>query len=278
MPCTEEHVFDNSYDFAIVNQHYWVNNWVTPEMVIQFKKPVYCIVTEVTSDENPTAMSPDFYTGYLVLNPVVKESTRVHAFCRPLEAFTPPQFISTEVPIIGSFGFATDGKKWHQIVEQVNSEFDRAIVRFNIPQGTYVQSHIHEANIRDIRELSQRAITKPGIMLEITHKEMTKTELIEWCAHNTINVFFYYRNTCGMSAVTDQAISSGRPLLVTTDPTFRHIHKYLRCYPEIGIRQAIAETGTGVKWMQKNWSSTAFVTKFENILRTSIGSQNVQIQ
>jgi hypothetical protein len=73
----------------------------------------------------------------------------------------------------------------------------------------------------------------------------------------------------GLSAVTDQAISSGRPLFVTNDRTFRHIHKYINCYPYIGIKKAIENTQEGILKMKEDWSSKNFLIKFEKILASS---------
>jgi hypothetical protein len=266
MEYSEEHTFNETYDFAVVNHHYWVNNWITQEMVQQFGKPVFCIVTEVTFGEHPMGMTPNFFTGYLVLDPSIKDTDNMWGFPRPLEQ-ADLVYKPTEIPIIGSFGFATGGKDWHKIMELVNNEFDHAIIRFNIPKGTYVQDETHNENINQIREQALTILTKQGISFELTHNNYTKPELIEWCSKNTINVFLYNRNyTCGLSAVTDQAIVSKRPLLVSSDLTFRHIHQYIPHYPQIGIKQAIEQTGEGVLKMNHDWSPEVFLKKFENRL------------
>ena len=115
----------------------------------------------------------------------------------------------------------------------------------------------------------KRIITKPGILMKITSLNLSKQELIKLCSEKTINCFFYNRNhlySAGLSAVTDQAISSGKPLLVTGDRTFRHIHKYIPHFPNINIKQAIQYTQEGVLKMKNDWSSLNFCLKFENIL------------
>ena len=272
MSYSEERVFDYTYDFVVVNQHFEVNNWVTCEMVKQFGKPVYCIVTEITQGMYPIGLSPDFYTGYIVLDPSISDCGNIYGFCRPLEDIKIGNKLHilnhehTNIPIIGSFGFPNDGKKWGEIIRQVNKEFDRAIIRFNAPCGSYVDTDIYERNIKKIREDALTEITKPGISFELTNIHYTKEELVEWCSKNTINIFFYYRGGSGLAAVTDQAITANRPLLVTDCPTFRHIHMYLKCYPNIGIKQAITETVKGVETMRKDWTSSAFLSKFERIL------------
>jgi hypothetical protein len=264
---SEDNEFSYDYDFAIVNEHYTVNNWVTTEMIKKFQKPVFCIVTEVTFTENYIDKSPTFYTAYIVLDPSINEKNNIYGFPRPLEDNTTIKCSDNNVPIIGSFGFATKGKDWHKIVEQTQNEFEEAIVRFNIPFATYVPDS--QLIINDVIKICNAVITNPKIKLEITHNNFTKQELINWCAQNTINCFLYNREhlfSAGLCATTDQAIVSEKPLLVSKDSTFRHIHKYIDYYPNISIKQAILQTQNGVKQMKQEWSTNKFINKFENIL------------
>lgn len=305
---------DNSYDFVIINYHHSVNNWITRESIIKYNKPNFCIVTEVTFNNNsPILLSPSFFQHYIVLDPTVTETKHIHAFGRPLEDFdilnineeknnsqeknneeeknnseeNPNEeeleindetevsniieevIINDEIPKIGSFGFATPGKEWCKIIEQVQNEFDNAKIHFNIPKGTNVPLNIHNQNIRDIYSKCKKIVTKPGILIRITSNNLSKNELIKMCSEKTINCFFYNRDhlyNAGLCAVTDQAISSGRPLLVTGDRTFRHIHKYIPHFPNISIKEAIKTTRSGVLQMKNDWSSSNFLLKFEKIL------------
>lgn len=259
------------YEFVVYNQHYVTNNWITREMVEQYNRPIFCIVTEVSliNEDNPLIVTPDYFTNYIILDSTIKETDRFHGFGRPLEPFTVLQNKDpTSIPIIGSFGFATGGKEWHKIVESVQTDYDEAIIRFHIPMGDYVPQH--ESTIQEINNKCNAVITKPGIQLNITSDLMNKEDLIQWCSENTINCFFYYRHNIGyhhgLAAVTDQAISAERPILVTNDPTFRHIHSYLDIYPNIGIKEAIEKNQGGVLQMKRDWSSEQFCKKFENII------------
>jgi hypothetical protein len=69
-----------------------------------------------------------------------------------------------------------------------------------------------------------------------------------------------------LAAVTDQAIMAGKPILVTSDNTFRHLHKYLEYYPNINIKTAIEKNADGVEQMRKDWSEANFLQKFETLL------------
>jgi hypothetical protein len=109
-------------------------------------------------------------------------------------------------------------------------------------------------------------VAKNGVQVIITNEFMTKEQLIEWCGQNTLNCFLYNRNQPGLSATTDQAISSGRPLVISNNETFRHIHRYIRPYPFQSLRDAIASSIPQVQQMQKDWHPQNFAAKFEEVL------------
>lgn len=263
---SEETSIGYNYDFYVFNQHKTVNNWMNESIVKSLKKPTFCVVTEVCHRDNPIGGIPAYFDYYMVLDPTVNERANIFAFPRPLEDYPVSEYVDEGYPVIGSFGFATPNKDWHKIVIGVQQEFDEALIRINIPQATYVPTHIQDVNA--IRNLCQSHITKTGIKLEITTQFMDKAELIRWCSENTLNCFMYHRShthPTGMAAVTDQAISSKRPLLVSSDPTFRHIHKYIKPYPETTFKQAI-DSIVEVKKMCDDWSQLNFSTKFQQIL------------
>jgi hypothetical protein len=270
----EKQIYDyNEYDFIIFNYHISVNNWITEEMLNKFNKPNFAIITEVyLNGENPisTYFNAHFFKYYIILDPTIKETSEIFAFVRPIENYeiTPHSYVSTDIPEIFSFGFATNGKEWHKIVELVQQDFDVANIHFNIPKGTHVNDNTHNENIKSIYDNINKILFKPEIKFKLTNDELSKAELIEICSKKTINCFYYNReNICshGLSAVTDQAISSGRPLLITGDNTFRHIHKYVDYYPNISLKQAIETTQEGVLKMKNEWSSLNFMIKFEGI-------------
>jgi hypothetical protein len=268
---SEDENIDTSYDFLVLNHHFTVNNWITETDICLFNKPTFCVVTEIAFGENPIENVPSFFHHYIVLDPTVTETHRIHAFSRPLEDFDiyNHPYIPKEIPRIGSFGLATFGKDWHKIVECVQIEFDKADIIFNIPKGTHVPEYMHQTNISTIKQKCDLILKKPNISLTITQDNFTKEELLNFCAQNTINCFFYDREhlfTSGLAAVTDQAIASGRPLLITKDATFRHIHSYLDSYPTLSMKKCIETTTPIVLKMKDDWSAARFLNKFENIL------------
>lgn len=267
---SEESFIDHSCDFVIINYHPTTNEWITQDMVNNFNKKTFCIVLEVGLGFDPINRIPKFFDHYMVLDPTINETQNTHAFSRPLENIKINNIDSqNDVVKIGSFGFATHGKEWHKIVECVQNEFDEAEIHMNIPKATFVPQNMHDELINDFKNKVNHLLIKPNIVLKLTHEILTKEEIVDFCSSNTINVFFYNRSdgsSTGLAAVTDQAIMSEKPILVSDDMTFRHIHKYIDHYPNISIKDAIIKNKEGVKQMKIEWSSDAFLSKFENIL------------
>lgn len=269
---SESHEIIMSYDFIVVNFHPMTNRWMSERHVKAFGKPVFCIITEVGLKEELMPNTPNCFTYYLLIDPSISDNGKILGFPRPLETFDVEHIplLNENIPVIGSFGFATYNKNWEGIFTATKECFDKAIIRLNIPQATHVPPYIHNRIIADIHNKAHAILDGTNIQLEITHINMSKYELVKFCRQNTINVFLYNRrhsHPTGLTATADQAISSGRPLLVSDDPTFRHIHKYMPSYPTINLKQAIEKHGPIVQQMQKDWSSEVFVSKFESLLK-----------
>lgn len=253
------------YDFYLLNYHPITMAWLKTSSLRKLLGTVLTIVLEVLPDD-PFVLCPDnHFDGYCVLDPSIRlRDKRVFAFPRPLEAAGHlPPYTEGALPVIGTFGFATKGKGFQHVVEAVNKEFEKAIVKINIPYGDFVpQSEAYAYFLGDLCKKTAR----PGIQVEVTHDYMTKEELIHWCAKNTLNCFLYDRNLPGLAATTDQAISSGRPLSVSRNDTFRHILTYIKPYPEISLRESIAASAGQVRQMQQDWSPERFIQRFEEML------------
>lgn len=261
----DQRTISRGYDFYLFNYHPSTMQWLDTARLKKLDGLVLTIILEVLPDD-PFVMCPDnHFHGYCVLDPTIKSNNKkVFAFPRPLEiAEKIIPYQEKEIPVIGSFGFATKGKGFQHVVEAVNKEFDQAVVKINIPYGDFVpESKAYAEFLADT--CKQKA--KPGIEVVVTHSYMSKEELINWCAQNTLNCFLYDRNLPGLAATTDQAIVSGRPLSVSQNDTFRHILSYLKPYPEVSLKSAIENSSTIVQQMQKDWSPMVFSGKFERML------------
>jgi len=261
----------SNYEFYIFNYHHQTMSWLNTQKVGLLPGLKATLVLE-TLTNNPFVLCPakDF-DAYLAIDPTMNVTDkRVYAFPRPLEI---PSFVTpyreSSIPVIGSFGFATIGKGFELVVDAVNKEFDEAIVRINIPPSTYGDDHywkIHKRNYGEYLSELCKKVAKSGVEVIITNEFLTKDQLIEWCSQNTLNCFLYNRNMPGLSATTDQAISSGRPLAISANETFRHIQRYIKPYPFQSLKDAIASSVPQVKQMQKDWHPQKFATKFEEVL------------
>jgi hypothetical protein len=270
---TEDQTWQPDYDFAIVNWHFITNKWINDDLLSQvnFKGPIFCVITEVglTTDTLFIQTPKSIFSAYIFLDPSLEDNPMqgIYGFPRPLEKQIETHASKPGPPIIGSFGYPTPGKLWLELITAVELEFDDAIIRLNIPKGTFIPFNKFKAEIDIIR--ARAKTMKPGIQLQITHNYMTKPELIDWCAENTINCFFYDRYklgfTHGLCAVSDQAISSGRPLLTSSDLTFKHLLPYIKPWPEQTIKSAIESTPDSVKQLQQLWSPKMFLSKFEKL-------------
>lgn len=264
----------DNYDFYAFNYHHITMGWLDTRVVRKLPGLKLTFVLEV-SPNNPFILCPsEDFDAYCVLDPTMNISDkRVYPFPRPLEVpARGTTYREQPVPVIGSFGFATPGKGFELVVDAVNKEFDEAIVRINIPPGTYADDsfwYLHKQNYADYLTHLCKNTAKKGIQIIATHNYMSKEELIEWSSQNTLNLFLYNRNQTGLSATTDQAISSGRPLAISTNETFRHITKYINPYPYRNLKESIIFSQPEVIKMQKEWSPENFAKKFEKVLKDS---------
>ena len=257
------------FDFYFFNYHFATMAWLDTAMLRKIlPATVITMVLEVLPNDPFVFCSPKDFDIYCVLDPTMNiGEENVFAFPRPLENLSEvPRYEPREIPLIASFGLGTQGKGFEYFIDAVNREFDRAQVRINIPFAVYSDKDGSYAK-RLARICKERA--KDGIEVTVTHDYMTKPELIAWCSQNTINCFFYDRNVPGLAATTDQAIASGRPLLISKNNTFRHIQKFIKPFPYQTIRDAIDTTEEKVSQIQLEWSPAKFRERFERVLEKS---------
>jgi hypothetical protein len=255
------------YDFYVINWHPAVLN-ASRDSINSLPGKKIAVVLE-TLPNNPFPVTPpDWFNSYMVLDPTQKRTKNVYPFPRPLEIVDNlPPLLRDDIPVIGSFGFFTPGKKFEEIIEIYSNNRKQCIIRLNIPNNTYTTATHNEIKLRKyIQFLQLQVKQRPNIDLRITQNYMSKEELVRWCSQNTINSFPYYRNLTGLSAVTDQAISAGRPIAITNCETFRHLRPYISYFPEQSYEELIKSTLEGVKRMQEDWNPHNFEHVFEGLL------------
>lgn len=203
---------------------------------------------------------------YIHLDPTYYENNNNFTTVRPLFNYE-NNFPVPGVTTIGSFGFGFDNKRFDKIINQVNDEFDEAIIRLHIPYAYFGDVDGHHSR----RIASELAVIprKPGIKLEITHHFMSDRELLDFLAQNTVNCFFFdnmYGR--GVSSSTDYALSVKRPIAITNNWMHRHIRN---AQPTITIDNAplkwIIDNGNKpLEPFQKLWSRENLIKDYERIL------------
>ncbi len=272
----ENRSVQSGYDLYFFNYHPVTMGWLETDSLKKKLGTVFTMILEVSPDD-PFVMCPENdFSFYCVLDPTIRSKRKnVFAFPRPLETnFKVNAFEKNEIPVIGSFGFATKGKGFQHVVEAVNKEFDRAIIKINIPYGDFVPESASYASF--LAEICRKK-AKSGIEVQVTHEFMSKESLIQWCASNTLNCFLYDRQMPGLAATTDQAIVSGRPLSVSDNDTFRHITAYLPPYPKYSLKESIQKSPAIVNTIKADWSPQHFAEKFDRLLESiNFVNENVE--
>lgn len=256
------------YDFSLVNWHPHTLAVSQKTLSSLGCKKNIAVVLEVTKDVY-LPYTPQFFNLFMIIDPTKPRQGKFYPFPRPLEIGTNLKpLLRQDKTVIGGFGLvcptgpALPYKRFYELVENAN-RIGNCIVRLNFPTGTFTG-----ISLQMLHEYADnlKTFAKGDTEVVVTHDYMSKQNLIGWCSQNTVNVFPYYRNLSGLSAVTDQAIASGRPLVITGDNTFRHIHQYIDHYPDHSYEELILSTPSGVKEMQEDWHPSKFKEKFIRML------------
>lgn len=208
--------------------------------------------------------------AHIHLDPDFQDTGNHFHVGRLIPDFTPKD--SKPKNIIGSFGFGCSHKNYQRIVEQVNREFDEATVRLHIPMNDYdsakgssVMSYIEEC----------RKIAKPGIKIEANHKFLSKQELLDWLADNTINCFFFDRcEGRGISSSIEYALAVKRPIAITDSCMFKHV---VNATPSIlidksSLQQIIQNGTTPLNQFYELWTKENLVKGYDQIIKKVIGT------
>lgn len=179
------------------------------------------------------------------------------------------------VVTVGSFGFATSGKCFERIVKQVQSEFDEAVINLNISFSRYMDETGKQA--RRVADSALRAVTKPGIQLNITHDHFNGEELLSFLAKNDINVFLYsYQKKRGVSSVVDWALAVHRPIAISKSSLFRHLFD---CFPSIciedhSIREILKNGVSPIDSRYEEWSPDCLIWDYERIMASVFSKES----
>jgi len=261
----------------IYNYHPSTMKWISPkgryDIPITFKLNAIHIGTihevhqrvadQATDEVFDFHIAPD--PTLMLKNPIVYKTGRF-LVQKPV-----PVANNEEVPVIGSFGFANGGKGFDKIINLVQKEFDKAIIRLNIPFAKFGDETGEHA--KRIAHQCKELIYKKSINLLVDHTYLTDKDLLAFLSSNSINVFLYDdMPERGISNATDWAIACGRPLAISKSRLFRHLFscKPSICVEEKNLHQIISN---GILPLQQIWndcSKETIIWEYERIVTNSI--------
>jgi hypothetical protein len=272
----ELHRAIDSHQPSVIIYNYYASTmpWLRAKVIHKLYRPLnrdiripqVGIMHEVTQEAADRAHSVlfDYYIApdptLLLKNPIVFKTGRL------IPSYTNHSPLP-EIPVIGSFGFATPNKGFEDIVRIVQQEFDQAVIRFNIPSADFGDSDGSRA--RTLVESCRQLIQKPGIRLEVTHDFLSQQGILDFLAQNTINVFLYQdKQGRGLSSTIDYALAVDRPLAVSDSIMFRHLHDIT---PSVvvgrsSLRQIIRNGSSLLEPLRKEWDAGHLVWEYERII------------
>lgn len=260
---------------ALIIYNYYASTlpWLTQKVIHTWHKPANRHITipqagimhEVTQQKADQAnnrlfdyhIAPD--PTLLLKNPIVFKTGRLIPEYNNV-------FPLPEVPVIGSFGFATPNKGFENIVKAVLQEFDQAVIRFNIPAADFGDSQGLAA--RQLAETCRNMINKPGIKLDVSHDFLSRGQVLDFLARNSLNVFLYQDKTGrGISSTPDMALAVDRPLAVSDSIMFRHLHTIEPSivYGRSTLQQILQQGVAPWKQLQQEWNNATLVWEYERI-------------
>lgn len=201
---------------------------------------------------------------YIAPDPtILLQNPHVFKHGRPIPKYT-NKFSIPDKLTIGSFGFAKKG--YEDLIELVQSEFDEAEIKINIPFAKF--GDIDGMKARDIGNDCRKLLRKPGITLSISHDYLDKDALLDFLAQNDINVFLRDGKGRGISSVIDYALAVNRPIAISNSQMFRHI---LDSKPSISVTEnsltEIINNGTKpLTKYTKEWSTENLCWEYERII------------
>ncbi|MEQ1676100.1 MAG: hypothetical protein ABL876_05350 [Chitinophagaceae bacterium] len=206
----------------------------------------------------------DFYIAadptLLLKNPLVFKTGRL------IQSYNVP---ATEpvTTTIGSFGFATPKKGFDKLVKKVQEEFDEAVIRLNMPAADFGDAD--GSNARRIAADCRNLIVKPGIKLEVTHNFLADTDLLNFLAGNSMNVFMYEdTGGRGISSAVDNALAVRKPVALSRCPMFRHILNAAPgvCATDFSLQDILQKGFLPLEKITNDWNAANLLWDYERIL------------
>lgn len=177
---------------------------------------------------------------------------------------------ANDIFTIGTFGFATQGKNYDEIIRFAARHFQKARIRLHIPNSFYCDKDGKYARqmVDDCRKLADDRIE-----IEFSGEYLSEEALVRFLAANDLNMFLYDDQPGrGISSVLDFAVAAERPLALSQSTMFRHVRAVApELFLDISPLERILAEGTAscqrlkALWTPKN-AANALDGIFEAVL------------
>ncbi|BCM90841.1 hypothetical protein IAD21_02703 [Abditibacteriota bacterium] len=253
--------------FVIYNYYPATMPWLTAKVTRSCPVTQLGIMHEVTQEEADNARA-EMFDFHLCPDPTLIENN-------PL-TFKTPRLIPTynnELPspsivTIGSFGFGFADKGFERLIQTVQNEFDEAHIVLRLPFNDIIdQKGKNHALVTAAR--CREFVTKPKIKLTISHDFLSKTDLLNFLASNTLNCFFYDPHKHrGISSTIEHALAVQRPLAITRCGMFRHVSAATPsiCIENSSLKQIIGNGISPLEPFYEQWNEKSFIAAYEKII------------
>jgi len=229
---------------------------------------------EVTQEEADKA-TQELFDYHLCPDPTLVEN---NPFVFKTRRLIPAYINSQNIPdilTVGSFGFGFGDKGFERLVDTVQREFNRARIVLNLPFNDIVDKQGKSHALATI-ERCKSVLSKPGIELIIKHDFLSKQQLLDFLAANTLNAFFYDpHKQLGISSTIEHALAVQRPLAITKCGMFRHVSSASPsiCIEDSSLKQIIDNGISPLVPFYGEWSAPNFILDYERILDKVLGKQ-----
>jgi len=207
------------------------------------------------------------YFEYIIQSdPTIVETKNSISLPRPLFENYELEYKNNNIPTIGSFGFGFYDKGFDKICTLVNNEFDAAVLNLHITFSYYADNFGDMA--KKIADICKSKITKPNIILNITHDFLTDEQMLNFLSNNDVNIYLYDDAPKGISSVIDYSLSVQRPLIINKTYMFKHLHSVNDnlCIEKNNIKNIINNGCNDTDIFRDMWSNENLIKKIEKLI------------
>jgi len=261
---------NDNYDVIIFNYYHNLVNYINFDRKY-FNNHICIAILHEIDDTTFKKYKDGFFQKYLYADPTLSTDNPIVTSINRIIPKYENKYKMPSIPTIGSMGFGYERKGYDLLIDQVQKEFDEAIIRLHIPSNGVIDAS--GSNARSIVNKCKSQIRKKGISIEASHEFLSHEGVLDFLAKNSINAFFYKQEEAdGISSSTDHAITVRRPLSINKTPLFKHLHNL---NPSIliennSLKQILSNGTKPFDSIYKDSSEEVFVLNLKKIINDLI--------